>query len=64
MQRSLTLQPVPGFFSTIYSNINNEDALLLDFLKEVGVVDHFDRHGLPFYNKYYLCFDPKERLLT
>jgi len=43
--------------------INNEDTVLLDFLKEVGVVDHFDEHGLPFYDEYYLCFDPEERLL-
>lgn len=43
--------------------INNEDQLLLDFLKELDVITHFDEHGLPYYNEFYLCFDPQERLL-
>ncbi len=43
--------------------VNNEDSLLVDFLHESQVITHFDEHGLPFYNEYYLCFDPEERLL-
>lgn len=41
---------------------NNDDELLIDFLKENGVITHFE-NGLPFYNEFYLCFDPEERLL-
>ncbi|MGN6639356.1 MAG: FAD-dependent oxidoreductase, partial [Mucilaginibacter sp.] len=36
---------------------------LIDFLLETQVITHFDDHGLPFYNEYYLVFDPEERLL-
>jgi hypothetical protein len=43
--------------------VNNEDQLLVDFLHENQVITHFDEHNLPFYNEYYLCFDPEERLL-
>jgi len=43
--------------------INNEDKKLIDFLQETQVITHFDDKGLPFYNEYYLCFDPEERLL-
>jgi protoporphyrinogen oxidase len=43
--------------------INNEDTLLIDFLVEHDVITHFDENKLPFYNEYYLCFDPEERLL-
>jgi len=43
--------------------VNNEDTLLIDFLQENDVITHFDEHNLPFYNEYYLCFDPEERLL-
>ena len=43
--------------------VNNEDEKLIDFLKEHEVITHFDEHNLPFYNEYYLCFDPEERLL-
>jgi hypothetical protein len=41
---------------------NNEDELLIEFFKEQGIITHFE-NGLPFYNEYYLCFDPEERLL-
>src|SRR6202008_3424583 len=40
-----------------------EDEKLIDFLHEHQVITHFDEHNLPFYNEYYLCFDPEERLL-
>ncbi|MEO3408102.1 FAD-dependent oxidoreductase [Mucilaginibacter sp. CAU 1740] len=43
--------------------VNNYDKPLVDFLQETGVITHFDNKGLPFYNEYYLCFDPEERLL-
>jgi protoporphyrinogen oxidase len=43
--------------------VNNEDQLLVDFLHEQQVITHFDENNLPFYNEYYLCFDPEERLL-
>lgn len=41
---------------------NNEDGTLIDFLKEIDVITHFEK-GLPYYNEYYLTFDPEERLL-
>jgi phytoene dehydrogenase-like protein len=40
-------------------NIQNKE--LLAFLAECGVITGFE-NGLPTYNEYYLCFDPKERL--
>jgi hypothetical protein len=43
--------------------VNNDDQLLVDFLHENQVITHFDEKNLPFYNEYYLCFDPEERLL-
>ena len=43
--------------------VNNEDHLLVDFLHENNVITGFNEHNLPFYNEYYLCFDPEERLL-
>ena len=43
--------------------VNNEDELLVDFLRENDVITGFDEHNLPLYNEYYLCFDPEERLL-
>lgn len=43
--------------------VNNDDILLVDFLVENEVITHFDENNLPFYNEYYLCFDPEERLL-
>ncbi len=40
-------------------NLDNQP--LLDFLKEVGVITHYEK-GIPQINEHYLCFDPKERL--
>jgi len=51
--------PLGAHYITI---ANNEDQLLIDFLQESGVITHFE-NGLPFYNEFYLCFDPEERLL-
>lgn len=43
--------------------VNNDDQLLMDFLHQHQVITHFDDKGLPYYNEYYLCFAPDERLL-
>lgn len=51
--------PLGAHYITI---ANNEDQLLIDFLQENGIITHFEK-GLPFYNEFYLCFDPEERLL-
>lgn len=40
---------------------NIHDHELLKFLEECGVITGYE-NGLPLYNEYYLCFDPKERL--
>src|SRR5688572_30403442 len=37
------------------------DEELTAFLKEINVITGY-QNGLPIYNEYYLCFDPKERL--
>lgn len=41
---------------------NNEDEVLMDFFKEINVITHMEK-GLPYYNEFYLTFDPEERLL-
>ncbi|MDO1449644.1 FAD-dependent oxidoreductase [Rhodocytophaga aerolata] len=41
-------------------NLDQEE--LLKFLQETEVITGFNEQGLPFYNEYHLCFDPKERL--
>ena len=56
---TVSAYPLGAHYITI---ANNEDQLLIDFLQELGVITHFE-NGLPFYNEYYLCFDPEERLL-
>jgi predicted NAD/FAD-binding protein len=43
--------PLPG----------SNDPELIAFLKEVNVITG-EENGLPVFNEYYLCFDPKERL--
>lgn len=43
--------PLPG----------NNDQELLRFLKEADVITG-EKNGVPVFNEYYLCFDPKERL--
>jgi hypothetical protein len=40
---------------------SNEDDELISFLKEANVITGIS-NGLPTYNEYYLCHDPKERL--
>ncbi|WP_316763885.1 FAD/NAD(P)-binding protein [Pedobacter aquatilis] len=51
--------PLGAHYITI---ANNEDKLFIDFLKEINIITHFE-NGLPYYNDYYLTFDPEERLL-
>ncbi|WP_231490019.1 FAD/NAD(P)-binding protein [Pedobacter sp. Leaf170] len=51
--------PLGAHYITI---ANNDDELLIDFLKEINVITHFE-NDLPYYNDYYLTFDPEERLL-
>lgn len=41
---------------------NNDDVLLIDFLKEINVITHFE-NNIPYYNDYFLTFEPEERLL-
>lgn len=43
--------PLPG----------NNDPELVTFLREANVITGYT-NGLPIYNEYHLCFDPKERL--
>jgi hypothetical protein len=40
---------------------NGNDPELLNFLRESSVITG-EQDGLPVFNDYYLCFDPKERL--
>ncbi len=40
---------------------SNGDQELLSFLADAGVITGI-KNGLPIYNEYYLCHDPKERL--
>ncbi|MBL0742034.1 FAD-dependent oxidoreductase [Chryseolinea lacunae] len=41
---------------------NANDPELTAFLRESNVITGYE-NGLPVFNEYYLCFDPKERLL-
>lgn len=43
--------PIPG----------TNDPELIKFLKEINVITG-EENGLPVFNEYYLCFEPKERL--
>lgn len=40
---------------------NENDPELIAFLRESNVITGYE-NGLPVFNEYYLCFDPKERL--
>lgn len=59
LQNTTSAYPLGAHYITI---ANNEDKLLIQFLEEINVITHFE-DGLPFYNEFYLCFDPEERLL-
>ncbi|WP_316798041.1 NAD(P)-binding protein [Pedobacter frigidisoli] len=56
---NISAYPLGAHYVTI---ANNEDGLLIDFFREIGVITHTEA-GLPYYNDYYLTFDPEERLL-
>lgn len=58
-KNQVSTYPLGAHYITI---ANNDDRLLIDFLREVNVITHFE-NGIPFYNEYYLTFDPEERLL-
>ncbi|RNL54051.1 NAD(P)-binding protein [Pedobacter jejuensis] len=51
--------PVGAHYITV---ANNDDDLLIDFLKEINVITHFE-NNIPYYNDYFLTFEPEERLL-
>jgi len=40
---------------------NQNDPELISFLRECNVITGYE-NGLPVFNEYHLCFDPKERL--
>ncbi|MCX2575481.1 FAD-dependent oxidoreductase [Pedobacter sandarakinus] len=58
-QNEVTAHPLGAHYITV---ANNDDTLLLDFLHEINVITHYE-NKLPFYNEYFLTFDPEERLL-
>lgn len=41
---------------------NEKDTELIQFLKELGVITHFNNEGLPYYHENYLCSEPEERV--
>lgn len=44
--------PLPG----------SDSVLVRDLFEELGLIQGYDKKGLPIYNEYYLCADPQERL--
>ncbi|ARS38780.1 FAD-dependent oxidoreductase [Sphingobacteriaceae bacterium GW460-11-11-14-LB5] len=56
---NISSYPLGAHYITV---ANNDDHLLIDFLQEINVITHFENE-LPYYNDYYLTFDPEERLL-
>lgn len=46
-----------------YVPIPGEDAVFVrELFEDLGIIEGYDRRGLPVYNEYYLCADPQERL--
>ncbi|MDZ4833357.1 MAG: NAD(P)-binding protein [Candidatus Melainabacteria bacterium] len=41
---------------------NHESDYVRMFFEEIGVIQGFDKAGLPLYNELYMCHDPEERL--
>lgn len=41
---------------------NAESEYVRMFFEELGIIQNFDKNGLPFYNDLYMCHDPEERL--
>jgi phytoene dehydrogenase-like protein len=47
-----------------YVPIPGEEAVFVrELFEELGIIERYDRRGLPVYNDFYLCADPQERLL-
>ncbi|MBF0328189.1 MAG: NAD(P)-binding protein [Nitrospirae bacterium] len=46
-----------------YVPLPGEDAVFVrELFEELGVIQGYDKKGLPVYNEFYLCSDPQERL--
>ncbi|TAN40866.1 MAG: FAD-dependent oxidoreductase [Nitrospirae bacterium] len=46
-----------------YIPLPGEDAVFVrELFEEFGIIEGYDRKGLPIYNEFYLCADPQERL--
>lgn len=41
---------------------NEESVYVREIFKEFGIIESFNKDGLPQYNELYLCHDPEERL--
>jgi len=39
-----------------------EARITRELFEELGIIQSYDAQGLPFYNEYYLCAEPQERL--
>jgi protoporphyrinogen oxidase len=47
-----------------YVPIPNEKSVWVrELFEDLGVIEGYDKQGLPIYNEFYLCSDPQERLL-
>lgn len=57
-KNAITSYPLGAHYLPL-PNIQNKE--LLAFLEECDVINGY-KNGLPIYNEYYLCLDPKERL--
>lgn len=58
-KNNVSTHPLGAHYTTV---ANHDDDLLIDFFREHNVITHFE-NGKPYYNDYYLTFDPEERLL-
>lgn len=41
---------------------SEESVFVRELFEELGIIEGYDRSGLPVYNEFYLCADPQERL--
>ncbi len=49
-------------FAAHYLPIPNENfSELIDFLHDHKIISGFDTNGLPYYDDYFICFEPQER---
>lgn len=42
--------------------VNTDNVSLLDFLKEINVIESFNQEGIPKYNEFMVCSDPMDKL--